>query len=252
MTVFLYQKRIDRFDLLLVSLGSVFLFFVVAPAINIAREIREDASAFELIERTISVATQILTGNFEGLTKITNYDFGDDNYYTRYVTDTTSAIDRFVFVSYLDSMLRFTSDKFMGYATMLNYLVGSIIPNLFDPGQKVVGSEGDKALQFYGIFSDDLFAQITLPVFAEGYVVDGFVGVIILTITLFLVVGAFLVFILGDLGGNVFAQWWIAVNGFVIAGTSVSGSLFQVIRISPIYIILYFFAKTLSTKTIVR
>lgn len=252
MTVYLYRNRIDRFDLLLISLGSVILFFVVAPAINVAREIREDASAFELIERTISVTTQLLTGNSEELTKITNYDFGDDNYYTRYVSDTTSAIDRFVFVSYLDSMLRFTSDKFMGYAATLNYLVEAIMPNLFDPGQKAVASAGDKALQYYGIFSDDLIAQITLPVFGEGYVVDGFVGVIILTFMLFLVEGASLIFILGDLRGNVFAQWWIALNGFVIAGTSVSGALFQVFRITPIYIILYLLAKTLSTKTIVR
>jgi hypothetical protein len=246
LSVFLYRNKLKQSQIILIFFGSIILLFIVAPAINIARDIRDYASPLALIDRTYSIMAQLFTGDYTPLADITNFDFDDNTYYIRYISDTTSALDRFAFVSYIDAVLRFASDQFLGYGPLLDSLSNSLIPNLFNPGQKELASNGDLILRYFGVFDADFNAQITLPVFGEGYLSDGDLGIVVVTFPSFLLLGAALVFIFGDLRDNVFGIWWISLNSFVFAGAGASSLAFFVIRILPIYIILYFIVIRLT------
>jgi hypothetical protein len=246
--VYLYRGALKRSELLLVFVGTFALLFLISPAINISRGIRDSASSWELIQRTFATMADLWTGDLRGLADITNYNFDDNAYYIRYVSDTTTAIDRFVLVSYIDGLLRFASDRFLGYSALLNSLSGSIIPNLLDPGQKEVASSGDIFLQYLGVFDEASTSQITLPVFGEGYFIDGYLGVFIVAFLSFLLIGAALVFVFGDVRSNAFAMWWVGLNGFVMAAASATSLAFFAIRVLPLYIILYLVSARLPKK----
>jgi len=248
MTVYFYRGRLERKEIVLAVLGVVFLLVIAAPAINIARGERDTISSLELISRIFSAMIELWTGNSDSLKELSNYDFRETAYYSRYLSDSVNPFDRFVFVVYIDSLLRFVSETFMGYADLLNTVKESVIPNLLDPGQKEVASSGDRALQFFGIYGDDQTAQITLPVFADGYLADGFTGVVIVTFVSYLVLAAAMVFVFGSVSGNVFAIWWLALNGFVVTSAGATGLAFGIFRVLPLYVIIYLLAKRFSHR----
>lgn len=248
MTVYFYRGRFERKEILFALLGVVFLLVVAAPAINIARGERDTISSMELISRIFAAMVELWSGNSEILKELSDYDFRETAYYSRYLSDSVNPFDRFVFVVYIDSLLRFVNDTFMGYADLLGHVKESVIPNLLDPGQKEGGSGGDRALQFFGIYGDDETAQITLPVFADGYLAGGLAGVAIVTFAAYLFLAASMVFVFGAVPGNAFAIWWLALNGFVVTSAGASGIAFGIFRVLPVYVGIYLFAQRFSRR----
>jgi hypothetical protein len=247
--VYLYRGKFKMSNIFLLSLGIIVLILFVSPAINIARSIREYASPLELMERTLAAMVDLYVDNFTAVaTDLVTYNRGDNAYYIGYISETTSAIDRFVFVSYIDALLRFSSERFVGYSVLFNFLIENIVPNITDPGQKDLMSNGDFMLQYFGVYADDIATMITLPVFGEGYLIDGHFGVFVVTFLSFLLIGGAMVFVFGNVSGNPFAMWFIALNSFVIAGAGSTGLAFFVIRIVPVYMILNFLIGKLVRK----
>jgi hypothetical protein len=239
-----YRSRLTKIQIVSAVVGAVFLLAVVAPAINIVRNLRDEVGFFTLLARTGDVTSSILSGNTEALDE---QDPGDRVGYTNnYISSRSAGFDRLAFVSYIDAIIRFVGSYTVGYGPFIDEVWHDLIPNLSDPGRKEIGSNGDWVLRDFGVFPEDDSAQITLPLFGEGYVADGLVGVAVWSFSGFLIVSLELVFVFGGLRRNVLSLFLISMQGFLFASSGMSSLMFFVFRIAPLFVAVYVVCRVLG------
>ncbi len=239
-----FRLRLGRVQTVSAIAAAIFLLAIVAPAINVVRNERADDSFLELLLRTGDTITSILSGSTEAAA-----DTDPDNqigYSNNYISNRSAGFDRLAFVSYIDATVRFVGSYAIGYAPFMNEAVRKIIPNLFDPGQKGSGSDGDWVLQELGVFAADFAPEITLPLFGEGYVADGFLGVAIWSFCGFGVVSLTLVFVFGSLHRNVLSIFLISMHGFLFCSSGMASLLFFTVRMVPLFVAVYAVCRILG------